>query len=48
MGYEIAQSLGLIEANHISKFVFLSFLQGISQSYNKVAYHSKTHAADVL
>lgn len=48
LGYEIAKAHGLIEANQISKFVYLSFLQGISQGYNNVAYHSKTHAADVL
>jgi len=48
LGYEIARTHDLIEANQISKFVYLSFLQSISQGYNNVAYHSKTHAADVL
>eukprot|EP00347_Sterkiella_histriomuscorum_P001167 403373070 len=48
LGYEIAQKSNLIELNQISKFVYLSFLQGIAQSYNMVAYHNKTHAGDVL
>lgn len=48
LGYEIAQTNNLLEENNIPKFTFLSFLQGISQSYNNVPYHSKTHAADVL
>ena len=48
LGYEIAHRHNLIESNNIQKVDYISFLQGIQQSYNNVAYHSKTHAADVL